>query len=852
MDAPDPERLTVTVSAPARRAAWAVRPRAAATLVAILAALLTALATTAAPAASAATGTAMRTHQLVAHVQELDGVHLELDEVEPSVVRIGEPVTLSGRIVNDGTVLRRLSGVQVLAAWTPLGSRAEVSAWVDGEDHREAGWILGGAAVGPVVAAGQEIPFRLAVPAETFIGLPSDLTALAVEIRVHTEADANAVSLRTTLTVTRTEEVRLPLEHAWVVPLTLPPDPALASTEEPARHEAWHATVGPDSVIRTWLDTLGSREVTWLVDPSILVQLAPAARLTAEPPAQEPPEATPTGEEGSTQTGPPGTDTSDPTGSATAPPPAKGTEGSTYPASTGAKEAPETTREPAATAPVPTRSPAGRGLDVGGGLGSVESGETGPVVITREVVEEDLSALRDRLSEVPTEQLWWLPPADPDVAALLELGASPPTLRSTMDLPLADHGQEIEKLMGHGRDDVAWPVLAAPSADDVARMHQLWSGRPGSPGGLSVLMLPLESISGSSGAPVGRAAARLRVAPSVTAVGFDSRTSGLLAEAADNAHERGVGVVVQELLADNLAAYLQQPGEERSLVYGPQRDAEVPPEVLTKLTTALRDAPWTEEVGADELITAAGASEPVQLTGAVPDPAVLGELAERVEPPDAALDADRLRVLVRLGGQVRGLDQILAERATVDSWRPVLAQQWATRWRGAPGLWSRASTQLRSLLSATAAEVHVNPSTVNFLSDIGVMQVTVVNDLPVDVEGIRVQLTPDKSLLRIVEQPEPISIGAESRATVSFTAQAVARGRTTVTAHLTAPNGTRLGDDASVTVRVRPTGVWIYWVLGSAAGLVLLAGLSRALRAQPRVATVAGAPSDDEASEEVR
>lgn len=747
------------------------------------------------------------------------GVRLVLDQVDPTVARIGEPLTLEGRIVNDGTEGRRLTTVSVRAGWTALDDRSEVAAWVDGSDGREAGWILGAATVGPVVAPGRQIPFHVEVPEETLTGLSQDATVLGVEIRAVDQDGADPVQLRTVLPVTRADRVDTPLQHTWVVPLTLPPDPALTSTDQTARQEAWHAAVGPGSAVRTWLDALDHAGATWLVDPSLLVQPTPAASLS-EALSREP-EGEPGGEPGEETTS--GTATGTPTPTASPSP----QDGADDPAGATGDGSAVT-----ASPPQPTGSPADRGLDVGRGLGSLEEPDGEPLVITAEVVQDDLEDLRRRLTDVPTEQLWWLPTADPDVAALLDLEVSAPTGRAAMRLPLADHPEKVDALLERGRHDVAWPALSAPSADDVGALDRLWSVRPTSPEGVSVVMMPLESLTGGSARPVGRAAARLRAHPDVTALGVDSRAAGLLAHAEQDAVAQGVGAVVQQLLADNLTAYLQHPGSPRSLVYGPHREASVPPAVLHELTEGLQEAPWTEAVDAGRLVAAAAATEPAALTGSPPDPDVLGELVLLIDPPPRALDAGRVRSLIRLDRELGGLAQILGATAAVESWRPVLAQQWSTRWRHEPDLWPRPWHLLRSLVSDVSSGVHVNPSTVNFLSDSGIMQVTVVNDLPVEVEGVRVEVVPDKSFLRIVEQPEPISIGAESRATVSFTARAVARGKTTVTAQLTAPNGTRLGDDTEVLVRVRPAGVWIYWVLGTAAGLVLVLGLLRALRPQ--------------------
>jgi hypothetical protein len=99
------------------------------------------------------------------------------------------------------------------------------------------------------------------------------------------------------------------------------------------------------------------------------------------------------------------------------------------------------------------------------------------------------------------------------------------------------------------------------------------------------------------------------------------------------------------------------------------------------------------------------------------------------------------------------------------------------------------------------------------------------------------RLTPQNPRLRIVEQPEPITIGPSSRANVQFRARSMTAGRVEVATALTTPNGTPVADEELMEVNVRPTGAWIYWVLGGVAGIILVLGLWRALRPQrPRSA----------------
>lgn len=830
----------------ARRAAWAARPRpaAACTLAALLlpwtAGLLTVPAS-AAPLTVAAAPAPLVVPPTAESDPEPTGtgegtVHVVLDDVDPTVARIGEPVTLRGRIVNDSTRRHRVSTVTVRAAWTPLTSRGEVSRWVEGEDERQAGWILGDDEVGPVVAPGAAVPFHVVVPATALAGLPDDLAALAVEVEAGGDAGtvdpgsgSDPVVLRTVLTASRAPAVATPLEHAWVVPLTLPPDPDLASTDAETRHHAWYGATGPASPARTWLDGLDLPDVTWMVDPALLVQLTPADTLASAPdPADDDlPGGGQDGEhEAITESGQPAEETGGPDGAGVTAPPLD---------SSIATAAP-----PAVTAgPDEDPPPAGSGLDAGENLGVAIPPDAAPLTITAGVVEGALDQLRQDLSAVPADQLWWTPAADPDVGGLLELGSSSSTARRALNLPLGDTPDDVARLLERGRHDVAWPALAAPTAEQITALDRAWASRDRSPSGTAAVVVPAESVTGGSAEPVGRVAVPLAGDSGVTALGADSRAAALLAQAEASAARTGDGAVAQRLLADNLTAYLQDPGRSRSLLYAPPRDTDVPGGVLQELSSGLATAPWTEGTSAADLLADAARSEPVRLSGTGPSADVLGTAAvEAVVPPPTALDPGRVRSLVQLAAQLQGLSQVLAEDRALRTWEPVLAQEWSTRWRDNPALWSRSWHQLRGLTQQTATGVHVNPSQVNFLSDRGLVQVTVVNDLPVDVEGVRVEVVPDKNLLRIIDQPEPLSVGAESRATVSFTARAVTRGQTTVTARLTAPNGTVLGDDARVSVRVQPTGVWIYWVLGSVAGVVLVVGLARALRGQPRSAAV--------------
>jgi hypothetical protein len=714
---------------------------------------------------------------------------------------------------------------------------------------------------------GAAVPFTVQVPEAGLNILPGDLAVLAVEIEAtgEEEQDAGAaggpaapldpVLARTVLTATRTHAVARPLDVSWVVPLTLPADPDLTGRDATQRHEAWLAATGPASPARTWLESLTVPGVTWMVDPAMLVPPDPADELVPAPPgeddpdpADEQPQEAPADEP--QDPGPTDDESTAPAGAAdeaqkTSTP---GEHGGEVPAGADGGAVTGVPPDPApdgGSGAAATQEPGNDPEDEGPG-GEVPGGED-PGPATAADVEQGLVTLRGLLARAASKELWWTPVADPDVAALLALESSSTTVRSAMTFRLPETPAQAQRLLRRGRSDVAWPALTAPTAEDVAALDRFWAARPATPGGTAAVIVPRESLSGRSDAPVGGAARRVLGEEGVVALGADTRVAALLADADTDSERVGEAAVVQRLLADSLTAYQQDPLASRSMLYAPPRGARVPGDVLETLSKGFRDAPWARTLSAADLFDEARATEPVALSGTAPSAEVLGTLVQRVEPATSPLDARTVRRLTQLDAALVGLSQVLGDDTQVPTWKPLLAHLWSTRWRGDAAAWTQTWQGVRRPVLQVQEAIHVNPSTVNFLSDEGIMQVTVVNDLPVPVEGVRVQVRPDSTLLRIVQQPEPISIGAGSRATVSFTAQAVTRGVTAVSARLTTPNGTMLGDDAVVRVRVQPTGVWIYWVLGTVAGLVLVLGLVRALRSEPRAAVVAAstAPQED-------
>ena len=188
----------------------------------------------------------------------------------------------------------------------------------------------------------------------------------------------------------------------------------------------------------------------------------------------------------------------------------------------------------------------------------------------------------------------------------------------------------------------------------------------------------------------------------------------------------------------------------------------------------------------------------------------LAAISEAVEPPTVVTDVLQRSSLGLLSSSWRGQPELLAER------RAAVAQQVAT----------------------LTNKVHVLASSVNFLASSGRLQITVANDLPQAVSGLRLRVTSTNPRLRVPtgEVATP-ALAANTRAQVQVPVQAIASGAVLLNAQLVSASGLSLGQSVQVRVRVQPTDTWALWVLGSVAALVFLVGLVRALR-RPRRARV--------------
>ncbi len=717
--------------------------------------------------------------------QASPSVQVHIDRVVPAVVGPGQRWVVRGTISNDGSTTLDIGRVELRTAYRALDTSAELQAWIDGEDTLQTPRVVGSDTVTSPLAPQESTSFLIDVSGEAVQpGFAS--TSLPLRLDVEAADETPLAQVRTVLPWYAGDTAENPLEVSWVVPLTVPPDPDLTAAE-PDRTEAWLSVVGPESPARTWLDGLTSYEATFVVDPSLLLPLPPANSIAEAPssdllpaPSSDAPASTRTAEPTTTQDTP--TDDNAPDTSVPR----------TLPTPDGAPE------DPADTSSAPDE--AGRSTDV-----DPQAPLRTPEVPEATPAQEAELGFQERLGALTRDQLRWLPVTDPDVAALIDMGVEAAVLDRTLAASLPPSVLEANRLLQRGTHGVAWPAWTTIDASKIEALQAVSSPDP-----LTTLILPHSTFSDATGLnrdAVGRSGS----APQVALYGYDEQVSAILSPDTDT----GDGATTQLLLAHLLARYQQFPADSGGLIIAPPRGASIGAAALDDVTRALEEAPWAVQVAASDLPV----SQDVRL----------GQVSTAPEPAPSPLSTGAVDHIEAIRADLADIATVLQQQ-TGRAWLPVLDGLYSTRWRGSDEEWSALVEQVDSILATVVDGVRIEETSVNFLANEGVIQLTLVNDLPIALQSLELTLVPGNPRLRVSEQPVPISIGPSSRATVQFRAEAVAAGRVPVRATLSTPTGLQIGQAQVLDVQVRPTGIWIYWLLGGVAGVILILGLTRAIR----------------------
>jgi hypothetical protein len=547
-----------------------------------------------------------------------------------------------------------------------------------------------------------------------------------------------------------------PLSIAWLVPLTLDPNPALLGMDSPARTAAWTKAIGPGSRLDGLLRGTENANVTWAIDPAILG-----------------PRQTPT----------------------------------TVNASTSPNPAPSASSPPAPDA----------------------------TVIPDPVTEATTALARRLRADAPRHTLWSLPYGDPDLAALLPL-ASGNRLLTT----LISHPSTLDVAVGPARTDIAWPVEGTLTTESEAGLRRAFAST-----GLSGAVTSASTLTDSNGYT---SDASRKSSDGLPLLAYDEALSRTVAQTSSKTTG---AITIQRFLADSMALLGERPGTlNRSVLVAEPRTFAGDPTVLRSLFAAVAKAPWLVPTTTQTLLAASEklAPEPpsVGLTGSAASPTASPTASDPLSPGTSQLTPAQLGTISSRLSAISGIAGILEDPTLfTQRWSDAQDQLLSTRWRGHPDDLAAINAATSSAIGAVSGGVSVSPSSVNFFADRGVLQVTVVNNLRVPIHDVHLTLTPAQPRLRIERQPGPLRIGAGSRTNVPLQVISIAAGLVRIEAALTTPNGTPLGQNASVNVRVQPTSTWIFWVLGGLASMVFVIGIFRSLR---RGSTRASRPTAPELS----
>lgn len=703
----------------------------------------------------------------------------------PATVTKGSGTTVSVIVQNTGTTPIDGATLRLRIGKRPLDSLATQQRWQQGRRSLGASASSDPSDV-PTIAPGTTATVKLSIPSDE---LDLDYAMATLPLRVELRGGGQPTTmLRSFASWAAADTSFTRMSASIVVPVTLPNDPKLLTATGDERLEAWRKAIGPGSPIDRLVSSDPGVPVTWLIDPAVL---DPAAAQDGTLPTaeQEGTEASPSPLPSSSSDGTP-----DPSSSST-------NDGSQSPSSSASG-----TSEPSAS------SGSSESSESSESSSSTES--TSPSTQPSEpaaTVDELAANLRAKLAARPSNQsIAFTPYGDPDLSTLTSErrpAGSQEILERSLARPLT---KELSAL--------SETVIAAPAAPldaaSAARLTAAWQKARGS---RPFVLTPNVTLDRTDAAAV--TSATRRTPEQVTMVGFNAPLSQALNDTSVSNAE-----AASSLRAASLAIYQQQPSAERSLVLMGGRET-ISASRLETIASTLEQSPWVQ---AQAFSTAEQTSAPtVTLAPQAPSSETVWPkvTAPAFDAGDIATADATLSTLTKMAGIVVDGDDI------VPAWTRNLDQVTSTRWRGDANDVDALVRHASTTVSAIPEQIAVVPSRVNFFSDSGPISVTVKNGLARAVHGIEVSLTPRTYAVRFRSQPDAVDIPGKGQTSVRVPTVAQAAGRVSVDARVTGPGDVRLGESdknaAEIEINARPTGTWIFWLLGIVALLVFCYGLVR-------------------------
>ena len=697
--------------------------RLAARVLALVAAVCGALASAGMPPAEATTPLTSSDRPATITIPGADQAQnrITITGLTPSVLRPGDTLFVSGTIDRSTSPVDETpTTVRLLRGRSGVSSRSDVDDWSSQTGPAVSGTELVRQPL-DVAAPPDAVPFQLTVPAEQLrLNRSYGVIPIAVELST---ARGTAVSVQRTFVGWQRSADYEPLSVAWLLPVTLAADSALAADDAATRTAAWNAQVGPGSRLDSLLRATAARSVGYVLDPAVL--------------------------------GPSG------------------------------------------------RTPAQSAADAAS------------------AVRTGFAATLSTASA--THPVFALPQNDPDVAALTSPSLTPELVSAATAL-VSDEVAQSARLVEVGittRGTLAWPADGALPSGREKALRAAYGSRLD-----AVLVSTQVSDPNARLTPPAAGVAPL----GTTVLRWDDRLGSLLTRLRTPSE---AVLASQEFVAQTGTLLGERPSIARTILVVPPRgfDSELAPDLLSTFLAGAEQVPWLRTVGADAALHPGGGldSAPPLPTDA-PTP--------RADPggaPDGSPDRSILDRVFHQQGMVDTLSELLMpDSGTIARWSDRPGQLTSSRWRTDPAGREAVLTGLEQETAAVSAGLMVIPQTTNFLADEGVMQLTVVNALAEPVRGVRAVLAPGNGRIVVVDPGAPVDIAANAKATVSVRLAVLAQGLVPVNAWVTTADGTRIGVVQQLTVRAAPPGAWLYIGLSILFGLILIAGIVRAVRRPPR------------------
>lgn len=719
----------------------------------------------------------------------------------PPTLKSGDSLSLSVQVRNTGSTPLTNATARISVAKRALDTLEVQSRWIAGDV----------AMTNPVTATTKVTTLAPGASTNVTVTIPANqldvsFSMATMPLQVDVTRGGATATIRSFVTTQADSTTFTPMSTSVVIPITLPADPKLFTASGRERFDAWNKAIGPDSDIQRLLASNPGAPVTWMIDPAVL---DPAA-------AQDGSLPTEAAEDRAT------TSTPSSSSSASVSPGDTGSAGSTPSSSSASSTASTGSASPSNTAPSGASTSSTSSRDASSSPSSSSSSSSSsqdpaPATTVEALAADLVATLKDRPSG---QQVVFTPYGDPDLSSLTADDRPPGSdavLRRTLARPLSPALKELSTT-----------VVAAPAAplsvSATNRLSQVWSSVLG---GKPLIITPNVTLDGSDF--VSASSAARRSTSGIPMIGYTSALSApLSSDGADSDVEAGL-----REQAAGLALYQQFPSADRSLMVMGDRLGTTSPSRLAQVLSAIDTAPWMTTSALDvsssrsagtvaKLSTEAPASD-----GVWPRPST-----QAFDARDLQRASRTLASLTQVAGAVVDGDDI------VPAWSRNLDQLTSTRWRGTSPDVDELVQHASAAVSTIPEHVRVVPARINFFSDSGTISVTVKNDLARDVKDVSLTLTPRTYAVQFRSQPEPVTIKAKGQTTVRVPLAAQAASLVDVDASLTAANGVALGPDTSDTsplrINARPTGTWIFWVLGIVALLVFCYGLVRGRKAGTR------------------